>query len=87
MATYTVTTSADEDAAIAYLAEQAGQTDPAAFFDAQVHNMLNGWVITQHTAMAPATPMDVSNAYAAAPLDQQQQVVSILNVPLKEQPA
>jgi len=80
-----VTTNADEDAAIEWMAEQAG-TDAITFFDDQVHGMLNGWVTVYRTDQAPSTPTDVANAYAAAPLADQQQVVDILNTPLKAQP-
>jgi hypothetical protein len=53
---------------------------PEEFFDTQVHTLVRPWMLRAQAAQAPAPAASVAEAYLAAPLETQQEVVTLLGV-------
>jgi len=88
MATYTITTTDSEDAALAWVAANSTSTlsppvpppDAATYLDAVVHQMLSSYERSYAIANTPAPVDDVAAAYVKGTPEQQQQVIDILGV-------
>lgn len=80
MGQYTITTSDDEDAAIAHTAGDPN-VDKQAYLEACVHGqLLQPWVRNYWVATSPVPPIDVATGYVTATPDQQDQINQILGL-------
>src|SRR5262252_3082233 len=78
--TYTITTSDDEDNAIAHVAGDPS-VDKQVYLEACVHGqLLQPWVRQYWIATSPVPPVDVATGYVTATPDQQQQINDILGL-------
>jgi len=92
MGTYTITTTPEEDTALAWKAAWVDPTAPPAsppppaippdeFLDQRVHAELATYIQQYNVATSNNPPIDVATAYANGTLEQQAQVDVILGLP------
>jgi len=87
MSTYTITTTDDEDAAIAFAAGDP-EVDKQDYLEACVHgSLIDPWTRNYQHASAHADPTEITMAYLDASTQQQAEVAAILDVPAREAPA
>jgi hypothetical protein len=78
--TYTITTSADEDKAIAHTAGDPN-VDKQTYLEACVHGqLLEPWTRNYYIATAPVPPIDVATGYVTATPQQQEEIHQILGL-------
>jgi len=77
MASYTITATAEQDAALAWV---AGAGDPAAYLQARNTEILDSYVQGHNLATAPVPTKDVAYGYAYGTPEQQAQVVTVLGL-------
>src|SRR5262252_890292 len=78
--TYTITTSDDEDNAIAHTAGDPN-VDKQVYLEACVHGqLLEPWTRNYYIATSPVPPIDVATGYVTATPEQQDQIHEILGL-------
>src|SRR5215831_12469036 len=97
MGSYTITTTPEEDMALAWKAAQSPTTlppvavrppdpppsglSPDEYLDNRVHAQLEQYVLEYNVATSNNPPIDVATAYANGTIEQQTQVDVILGLP------
>ena len=76
-ASYTITTTADQDAALTWV---AGAGDPAQYLQDRNNEILDSYVRNHKLAQTPVPTVDVATAYAYADAATQAQVVTTLGL-------